>query len=342
MESPNVENYTLGKGVVFFDQKNLGTGLYVGERDLGNAPAFAFNVALEKLEHFSSRGGLKAKDKEIISQITPGVTFTLDEINKENLALLTLADLNDVTQVAGSITAEAITAHLGLRSDLSKRSIMHWQLPYDNEIDDNVIFVVGEIVTGAGGATGVVLAITGDADSGILTIAKTNATAFVDSEIITGDGSGNADVNSATGGTVGTGTPVVLVQDATDTTTYVAGDDYELSTSLKDGVIGRIKVIDGGAIAEDEVLHVTFGYLAASYTEVRAFANTQVEGKLRFVSDNPAGADQELEIWRVSLAPTGDTALIGDDWSTLGFTGEILKDETGHPDSPYMNIIVPS
>ena len=95
MDSPNVENYTLGKGVVFFDQKNLTTGLYKGERDLGNAPAFAFNVALEKLEHFSSRGGLKAKDKEIISQITPGITFTLDEINKANLALLTLADLND-------------------------------------------------------------------------------------------------------------------------------------------------------------------------------------------------------------------------------------------------------
>jgi hypothetical protein len=59
---------------------------------------------------------------------------------------------------------------------------------------------------------------------------------------------------------------------------------------------------------------------------------------LRFVSDNPAGTQQELEIWRVSLSPDGDTALIGADWGVLGFTGEILKDETGHPSSPYMNI----
>lgn len=342
MDSPNVENYTLGKGVVFFDQKDLESGLYGGERDLGNAPAFAFNVALEKLEHFSSRGGLKAKDKEIISQITPGITFTLDEINKSNLALLTLADLSDVVQVAGGVAAEAVTAHLGLRSDLSKRSIMHWQLPYDDTAADNALFVAGEVVTGAGGATGIVLVVTGDATSGTLTIAKTNATVFVDDEILTGSIAGVADVASATGGTVGTGTPIILVQDATDTTTYVAGTDYELSTSLKDDVIGRILVIDGGSIAADEVLHVSFGYLAASYTEVRAFKNSQIEGKLRFVSDNPAGADQELEIWRVSLAPSGDTAMIGDDWSTLGFTGEILKDETGHPDSPYMNIIVPA
>jgi hypothetical protein len=31
--------------------------------------------------------------------------------------------------------------------------------------------------------------------------------------------------------------------------------------------------------------------------------------------------------------------MIGDDWSTLGFVGEILKDEVGHPTSPYMDFI---
>ena len=44
VDSPNTENYTLGKGVVYFDQKNLTTGLYMGERDLGNAPAFSFSL----------------------------------------------------------------------------------------------------------------------------------------------------------------------------------------------------------------------------------------------------------------------------------------------------------
>ena len=66
MSSPNVENYTLGNGVVYFNRKNLTTGLWTGERDLGNAPSFSFNVSLEKLEHFSSRGGLRAKDKQVI------------------------------------------------------------------------------------------------------------------------------------------------------------------------------------------------------------------------------------------------------------------------------------
>jgi hypothetical protein len=85
---------------------------------------------------------------------------------------------------------------------------------------------------------------------------------------------------------------------------------------------------------------VTYGYAALTYTNIAAFANTQIIGKLRFVSDNPAGNQQELEAWSVSLVPSGDTAMIGDDWSTLGFTGEILKDETNHPLTPYMNIIM--
>ena len=66
MTTPSADNYVLGKGVVYFNMKDPITGLYTGERDLGNAPAFSLNVSTEKLEHYSSRGGLKAKDKQVI------------------------------------------------------------------------------------------------------------------------------------------------------------------------------------------------------------------------------------------------------------------------------------
>lgn len=335
--SPNTDNYTLGKGVVFFDQ--LISGAYQGERDLGNAPAFTFNIALETLEHYSSRGGLKAKDKEIISQITPGLAFTLDEVNKENMALLTLGDTTTETQALGSVEGEVVAAPaiLGNRVDLTYRGVISWNLPYDT---GTVIFVVGETVSGAGGATGVVTAVTGDATSGTLQIVRTNTTSFVDDEVLTGDGTGSAAVSSLTGGTQSTSTPGILVQDSTDSTTYVAGTDYEVDISLSDDKIGRIRIIEDGTITAGEELHVTYQYDALSWTQIAAFANTQIIGKLRFVSDNPAGNQQELEVWSVSLVPSGDTALIGDDWSTLGFTGEILKDETNHPLSPYMNIIM--
>jgi len=265
--APNTDNYTLGKGVVFFDQ--LIAGVYQGERDLGNAPAFTFNIALEKLEHFSSRGGLKAKDKEIISQITPGLAFTLDEVNKENMALLVLGDTTTETQTGATITDEQIVAHLGRRMITSERAI---------------------------------------------------------SLVTVGD-------------------------DATPTIAYVAGlasnplANYEISTSLSDDAIGRILIHEDQSgcsdkIIEGQTLFVDYTSDAVTYTNIAMFANTQVVGRLRFVADNPAGLNQELEVWSVSLTPSGDTAMIGDDWSTLGFAGEILKDETNHASSPYANIIM--
>ena len=331
--SPSTDNYTLGKGIVYFDKKNATTGLYEGERDLGNAPAFSFSIAVEKLEHYSSRGGLRTKDKEIISELTPSVAFTLDEVTKENLALLTLASLNDVTQSAGVATAEEVTAHMDLRSSLAYRNIgTTYTLGYDG---GTVLFVPGETVSGVTGE-GIVLSVTGDATSGTLVLLLTTA-GFVDDESLTGDVAGAADADGTeTASTVKN----ALVQDSGGTTTYTLGTDYTIDTALKDDTIGRIFFIDGGAITEGDTIEVTYAYDAATYTEVQAFAESEIEGRLRFVSDNPAGNDQELEIWRVSLTPSGDTAMIGDDWSTLAFTGEVLKDETGHPSSPYANFII--
>jgi hypothetical protein len=257
--SPNVENFTLGKGVVYFNRKNLTSGLYTGERDLGNAPSFNFSTAIEKLEHYSSRGGIRSKDKEIISQLTPSVSFSLDEISLENLNLLTLGDIVTVSQTLQTVVDEPHVAHLGMRVDLAFRNISS-----------------------------------------------------------------------------------VIVKKAGGTPTYVNGSDYVIDTSLKDDKIGRIYLKtteEGGDIVEGDNIVVSYSAAAVTYKKIAAFKNTQIEGFLRFVSDNPAGNQQELQIWRVSLTPSGDTAMIGEDWSTLGFTGEVLKDSTGHPDSPYFDII---
>ena len=329
-QSPNTENYTLGKGIIYFNQ--LVGSVFQGERDLGNAPSFAFSLATEKLEHFSSRGGLRAKDKEIVSQITPSLTFTLDEINKENLSLLTLGDLETVSQLAGQADAVSVVSIEDMRAALAHRQVGSVSLPHGTVTGGP--FQVGEIITGGTStATGTVTALSASA-----IWVTTTGTAFDPSEVITGTTS----TASATTTTEAPGWApgVILVQDSTDTTTYVAGTDYDCLELLKDDEIGRVITYSTGTITDAETLHLTYMYRAETYQRIKAFANTQITGMLRFVSDNPAGLQQEIRVWSVSLAPTGDTALIGDDWSTLGFTGEILKDETGHPDSPYMDMIM--
>ncbi len=336
--SPNTGNYTLGKGIVYFDKLNSTSGLYEGERDLGNAPEFSYTLAIETLKHFSSRGGLKAKDKEVISQITPSLSFVLDEISVNNLALMNLGTSSTVAAVPqSSVEAEVVVAHLGHRTKLANRGVNYHTLAYIDTAADNVLFVPGELVTGGtSGATALVLAVTGTATTGTLTVAMSSATSFAGAEVITGDVAGVADLAAGVVEVAGTATnPIVWVQDATDTTTYVAGTDYEISSALKDNEIGRIKVLAGGSITDGANIHVTYGYTAAAYEQINAIAETAIEGRLRFVSDNPVGENYEIYYHHVSLTPDGDVSNIGDDWSSLSFSGEVLKDETNHPSKPY-------
>jgi hypothetical protein len=62
----------------------------------------------------------------------------------------------------------------------------------------SVIFVLGETITGAGGATGTVSEVIGDLTSGVLLVTGRNATAFVDNEALTGGTQGVAQADLAT------------------------------------------------------------------------------------------------------------------------------------------------
>jgi len=249
------ENYTLGKGILYFDRYQ--NGAYSGYRDLGNAPSFSFNVNIEKLEHFSSRGGLRVKDKEIISQLTPSCSFTLDEITAENFEILGLATIDDQSQAAATGESETIAAVVG-KVTLAKRGIK------------NVSVAVGS-------------------------------------------------------------------------TTLVAGTDYTIGAA--DAKAGQINFIDStdvqAAITAGEDFVITYDCDAVNLKVVRLFTETEVIGRLKFVSDNPTGTQCTLVAKSVSLTPSGDTAFIGDDWSTLSFSCECLKSSAPEDaDSPYIDIIM--
>lgn len=82
----DTDNYTIGKGV-------LSIGAWDGNTppasltDVGNAPSVEVEHTLERLPHYSSRSGLKVKDKNPVIQADYVVNFVLDEIAAENLVL---------------------------------------------------------------------------------------------------------------------------------------------------------------------------------------------------------------------------------------------------------------
>lgn len=120
--APNPQNYMLGRGRIYFDAFDA-NGNKTGLLDLGNAPAFNVSISTEKLDHYSSRSGLRVKDKSILLEVGVTVTFTLDEINVENLKLAFLGSKAAYTQTSGSVVDTPITAISDRYVDLPHRKI---------------------------------------------------------------------------------------------------------------------------------------------------------------------------------------------------------------------------
>lgn len=89
LQSPNVENYFVGKGVVAFKPDGNSDYHYVG-----NVPEFEFEPTLEQLDHFSSQEGVREKDKTIVLEKGGTVRMVMEELTARNLALFLLGDVD--------------------------------------------------------------------------------------------------------------------------------------------------------------------------------------------------------------------------------------------------------
>jgi len=105
LTSPNTDNYYVGKGKVYI--KLSTDGEYV---DIGNVPEFEFTPGIEKLEHFSSRAGVKSKDKSIVLSKSATLKMVMEEWTARNLslALLGVADETDPSAVTIDILRDNV------------------------------------------------------------------------------------------------------------------------------------------------------------------------------------------------------------------------------------------
>lgn len=168
--SPNVDNIQVGKGVVSF--KRTGSLTY---RDLGNVTEMAITPSMETLDHFSSREGVRKKDKTIIIEKQATVSFTLEEITPENVALQLLGSV-DLAAVGGPeveiFSENAVTGALrfvGTNEVGPKITIDLWNVSITPDGDFNLISDEWNNIE----VTGEVLAApTGDPNAGKFGIAK--------------------------------------------------------------------------------------------------------------------------------------------------------------------------
>lgn len=89
--APDIRNYTIGKGKTSF--KPTG-GEY---RELGNTPEFEFTPAIEKLEHFSSRSGIRNRDRTEVLSKSGSLRIVTDEWDPKNVAMAVLGSIDTNT-----------------------------------------------------------------------------------------------------------------------------------------------------------------------------------------------------------------------------------------------------
>jgi hypothetical protein len=95
----------------------------------------------------------------------------------------------------------------------------------------------------------------------------------------------------------------VVIQDVTDTTTYTVTDDYVVNADE-----GRIYIVEGGAISDDDVLHIDYTVDTSSRVRVTSGGDGAQRGALRFVGDNTVGENRTVYMPQVELAANGDLA----------------------------------
>jgi len=119
----------------------------------------------------------------------------------------------------------------------------------------------------------------------------------------------------------------VVVQDVTDTTTYVAGTDYEL-----DAANGRIRIISAGGIGDGDVLHVDYTPGTNSWQQIQT-STAQISGELTIIQNNADGSNDRHVYPSVTLQGNGEMKTISsqDEYISMSFNIGINQKDANTP-----------
>ncbi len=108
------QDYTLGKGEVWFGKFKSGTQNPDGYVWLGNVTEFNLTFESEKLDHYSSSSGVREKDDSVNLQVNRTGSMITDHVSPDNIALFFFGSTQALTVAQTTITDEALPdVHIG-------------------------------------------------------------------------------------------------------------------------------------------------------------------------------------------------------------------------------------
>ena len=129
----------------------------------------------------------------------------------------------------------------------------------------------------------------------------------------------------------------VVVQDETDTTTYVKGTDYNYNPAL-----GLFTILTGGGISEDDTLHIDFAYAAQSGYQVNIGTEDQILMAIKGdVYNEFSGESWKLNLKVVSLVANSEIPFIseaGSEGETIDMVMTPITPEDGSGSAGYVRL----
>jgi len=126
------------------------------------------------------------------------------------------------------------------------------------------------------------------------------------------------------GGLVRLATPpgaITTVKNSAGSTTYAAGTDYTMSPA-------GLMIPLASAIVDAADLKVTYTNLPHDRIEAATTTSTTMEICVEGLNEVDSGAPCITDMWRVSMPPASELALLGDKLGELKFSAELLADTT--------------
>lgn len=349
-------NYVIGRGKLYFDQFVTGTQTPTGERYLGNTPALTINSAYQNLDHYSSDEGLRVKDDSVQLQIDRTGSFQCDNISMDNCALMFGSAASSEIQGSDTGRSEVFIVEqdrsyqLGSDDDHPQGVINVTNVVVTN---NSGLHAFGAITVGAQPVDGETVTVNGQAITfqaagplathevliGPNTVATAQALkAEINAYPTLYDvaASGDTNIIGLTAVAPGTGGNSIALAEAVAAAGFTISG-ATLSGGSASGVIGetdnysvdaargRVTILAGApGISDDDTIQIAYDIAVGGFDLVVDEEN-QVEGRLRFLADNPRGTNKDYFWPRVKLTPAGEFALKGETWQTITFNMEVLQ-----------------
>jgi len=84
--APNIGNYVVGRGIGYVKLIAPTSNPDADYVDCGNITEFTFQVKPTRLDHFSSRVGVRKKDLVVVTEVDATLTLIMEEFTARNLA----------------------------------------------------------------------------------------------------------------------------------------------------------------------------------------------------------------------------------------------------------------